>query len=163
MSPSERPSVQVVGYTEDRREDFARLNVEWLERWFTVEDFDRLVLGDPEEHILAPGGRIWFAIDASGTAIGTVALRTDGDGIYELTKMAVDPGARGRGVGRLLADAAIAEFGALGGSLLYLETNTRLTPAIALYESLGFEHRPLREGSHYGRADVHMVWAGTQS
>ena len=52
------------------RDDFARLNLEWLERWFTVEPGDREVLGDPEAHILAGGGRILFAVDRGRPGAG---------------------------------------------------------------------------------------------
>ncbi len=158
MEDAVRPTVQIVRYTPGRAPDFQRLNIEWLERWFTVEDVDRAVLGDPEQHILGAGGEIFFAIDEAGSVLGTVALRYEGAGVYELTKMAVAPVARGRGVGRLLAEAAIEEFRAVDGRHLYLETNDLLQPAIALYKSLSFEDRPLRDGSHYGRANVHMVW-----
>ena len=65
--------MRIVDFTSDRREDFARLNLEWLERWFTVEAIDHDVLGDPETHILAGGGRILFAIDDVGDVLGTVA------------------------------------------------------------------------------------------
>jgi hypothetical protein len=64
------------------------LNLEWLERWFTVEPIDREVLGDPETHILAGGGHVLFAVDGEGHAVGTVALKHEGDGVFELTKMA---------------------------------------------------------------------------
>lgn len=141
------------------RADFARLNLEWLERWFTVEPVDRAVLEDPEAYLLADGGQVLFAVDQSGRAFGTVALKHEGEGVYELTKMAVDPGARGQGLGRALMVAALARFHALGGRELFLESSSRLATALALYESVGFEHRPApRPGSHYVRADVYMVW-----
>lgn len=141
------------------RGDFARLNLEWLERWFTVEPVDRAVLEDPERHILAHGGQILFAVDESGRAFGTVALKHEGGGVYELTKMAVAPEARGQGLGRALMAAALARFHALGGGELFLESSSRLATAIGLYERVGFEHRPApRPGSHYARADVYMVW-----
>ena len=49
------------------------------------------MLGDPEAHILADGGRILFAIDDSLRALGTVALLRHDDDLVELTKMAVAP------------------------------------------------------------------------
>ena len=84
--------IRIADYDPRWRADFARLNIDWLERFFVVEDIDRVVLSDPEAHILAHGGRVLFAIDADDRAIGTVALKHEGDGVYELTKMAVDPG-----------------------------------------------------------------------
>jgi len=102
---------------------------------------------------------VLFAIDDDGTAIGTVALKCEGEGLYELTKMAVDPAHQGRGVGRALMAGALGAFRDLQGEALFLESSRKLGPALALYESVGFRHRPApRPGSHYARADVYMVW-----
>lgn len=151
--------IRIADYCARWRDDFARLNLEWLERWFTVEPIDRVVLGDPETHILAGGGHVLFAIDGEGHAVGTVALKHEGEGVFELTKMAVAPQLRGAGVGRLLMQGALEAFQARGGRELFLESSSKLGPALALYESVGFRHRPApRPGSHYARADVYMVW-----
>ena len=151
--------IRIVAYAPRWREDFATLNLEWLQRWFTVEPIDREVLGDPETHILAGGGHVLFAIDAEDRAVGTVALKRESDGVYELTKMVVAVDLRGAGVGRLLMQGAIDAFQACGGKELFLESSKQLGPALALYESVGFRHYPApRPGSHYARADVYMVW-----
>lgn len=158
MTPPSQ-DICVVDFAPRWREDFARLNLQWLQQWFVVEPIDREVLSDPERHILAAGGRVLFAVDRADRAMGTVALRHAGDGIYELTKMAVSPDARGRGIGRLLMLGVLDAYRASGGRELFLESSRRLAPALALYESVGFVHRPApRPGSHYARADVHMVW-----
>ena len=154
-----RQDVRIVGFDPCWRAAFATLNIEWLEHWFVVEDYDREVLGNPEKYILANGGHILFAIDGAGHAIGTVALKHEGDGVYELTKMAVSPAARGRGVGRLLMEAALELYRTLGARELFLESSSKLGPALTLYESVGFRHHSApRAGSHYARADVHMIW-----
>ena len=70
--------------------------------------------------------------------------------------MAVDTAMRGRGVGRMLGEAAIERARALGGSRVELLSNTRLTPAIALYRSLGFVEVPLPPND-YERANIKMV------
>lgn len=162
--------IRIVGFDPRWRADFARLNLEWLRRWFVVEPFDEEVLGDPERHILADGGRVLFALldgqsggggDGAPRAVGTVALRHAGDGVYELTKMAVEPGLRGAGIGRALLDAAIDAYRGIGGRELYLESSSVLEAALRMYESAGFVHHPApRPGSHYARADIHMVWEG---
>lgn len=152
-------AVRIADYHPRWRGDFARLNTEWLERWFVVEPIDREVLSDPETHILAGGGKVLFAVDGNDRVLGTVALLHDRGGIYELTKMAVEPAARGRGIGRLLMTGALDAWRRLGGSELFLESSSKLAPALALYESIGFRHRPApRPGSHYARADVYMVY-----
>lgn len=156
-------NAHIIDFDPRWRDDFARLNVEWLQRWFVVEPIDREVLADPETHILADGGRVLFAIaseaDGSQRAVGTTALRHEGAGVFELTKMAVAPEARGLGIGRRLMQASLETFRAMGGRELFLESNSRLGPALKLYESVGFVHRPApRPGFHYARADVYMVW-----
>ena len=152
-------AIRIVDYDPRWRADFARLNIEWLERWFVVEPVDREVLSDPETHILADGGRVLFAVDGDDHAIGTVALKHEGDGVYELTKMAVEPGQRGSGIGRKLMQRALEVFADAEGRELFLESSRQLAPALKLYESVGFVHHPApRPGSHYARADVYMVW-----
>ena len=154
-------TARIEEYSAARQADFKRLNVEWIEHWFTIEQADLDVLDDPEGHVLAGGGRIFFAVDvATGDAVGCVALKAEGDGVYELSKMAVAPDRRGGGIGRLLMDAVIDAFRAVGGSMLYLESNRRLEPALALYERSGFVHRDSPHPSPYSRADVYMVWEG---
>ena len=53
----------------------------------------------------------------------------------------------------------MALYRSLDGDELYLESSSALTNAIAMYERSGFRHHPApRAGSHYARADVHMIW-----
>ncbi len=152
-------TIRIVEYAPQWGSDFARLNLEWLEAHFLVEPIDRTVLLDPEIHILDPGGSILFALDGDGHVVGTVALKREGEGVYELTKMAVDPACRGQGIGRQLMLASLSMFQQLEGCELFLESSSKLAAALRLYESVGFEHRPApRPGSHYQRADIYMVW-----
>ena len=156
------PPLRIIDFDPRWSADFARLNLAWLERWFTVEPIDREVLADPRRHILADGGRVLFALIGEGEAaraVGTVALRHEGDGVFELTKMAVEEGHRGMGIGRALMEAALRAFAQMQGRELFLESSRKLGPALALYESVGFRHYPApRPGTHYARADVYMVW-----
>ena len=140
------------------REHFYRINAEWLERNWTIEDIDHRVLSQPEKLVLEPGGAIFFAL-VDGEVIGTCALLQESPGVFELTKMGVETGWRGIGAGRLLVDAIIQEFHKRRGKTLFLESNKRLGPALKLYESAGFVHQAApRPGSHYQRSDVYMIY-----
>lgn len=153
-------AVEVVPFRPELREDFYRLNTDWLERFFHVEEVDHRVLSDPEGEILAPGGMIFFARLGERT-VGTCALILAEPGVFELSKMAVDPAAQGLGIGRKLIERAIGAFEESGASTLFLESNTKLAAAIRLYETAGFEHQPtVRPGTHYSRANVYMIWRG---
>lgn len=58
----------------------------------------------------------------------------------------------------MLYEAAIAEAKKLGGSRVFLESNTVLKPAIKLYRSLGFREIPV-ENPEYERVDIQMELA----
>jgi len=138
---------------------FRDLNLEWLSRDFAVEPIDEIVLSDPQTHILAAGGDILFAVDANDRAVGTCALLRAGDDEVELTKMGVTADHQGQGLGKRLILAAIECFRRMQARQLFLETSSKLQPAISLYRSVGFELQPqLRPGSHYARADTYMIW-----
>ena len=72
--------------------------------------------------------------------------------------MTVAESCRGAGIGRRLLEKAVAESRASGAHRLYLETNDKLTPAVRLYESMGFRHLPPERivPSPYDRANVYM-------
>jgi len=151
-------TVHILSFEPRFAADFKRLNLEWLEKYFRVEPIDVQVLSRPED-IIGAGGAIWMAREGDDT-VGCCALIARGNGAYEVSKMAVTARFQGRGLGRRLLDAAVLGFKRTGGHLLYLETNSALTTAIALYESSQFEHRPRPAPSPYARADVYMVYTG---
>jgi DNA-binding MarR family transcriptional regulator len=154
----DREAVRIVPFTPALREHFRTLNEAWLRKYFYVEEIDHRVLSRPEAEILQPGGAILFAMHDE-SVVGTCALKREAPGIFELTKMAVDESHQGLGIGRLLLGAAIEEFQRMHGKRLFLETSSRLGPALRLYESMGFVRQPaIKPDSHYVRADVYMVW-----
>jgi putative acetyltransferase len=136
---------------------FRTLNEEWITRYFTLEEMDREVLSDPENKILRKGGHIFMAY-LGQQAVGCVALIPMGDGVYELSKIAVAPDLRGLGIGRSLLEHAVRQAKQIGARSLFLASNARLQNAVHLYESIGFRHLPpeRRPASLYTRANVFM-------
>lgn len=136
---------------------FRRLNEEWITRFFRIEPKEKAVLANPQANILDSGGRIFFAT-AGERCVGCCALIRTSDREFEVAKMAVEPSYQGAGIGRKLLHAVIEEGRNAGAQRLYLETNHVLTPAIRLYESMGFKHLDTDRivPSAYARADVYM-------
>lgn len=136
---------------------FRTLNEEWIARYFTLEARDVETLGDPQTTILRKGGSV-FMIYADTLPVGCAALIPMGEGVYELSKMAVSPQLRGRGLGRRLLLHAIAQGRLLGATSLFLGSNTRLAAAVHLYESVGFRHvlPDCLPPNPYSRANVFM-------
>jgi ribosomal protein S18 acetylase RimI-like enzyme len=92
----------------------------------------------------AEGMTAFGAFDAEGHLVGMVRLfRHDGVKVShkaDIISMYVAPEARGRGVGRMLMEAAIERARATPGvEQLLLAVNATNTPARNLYLTLGFE------------------------
>jgi putative acetyltransferase len=148
-------SVAIRSFRPGDEAAFRDINLEWIERFFAVEQKDRDVLGNPKKYILDPGGAILLAVDGD-TPLGVVALMVMGEGSVELAKMGVRPEAQGKGAGRLLVAGAVAKAREMGMRRVYIETNSKLGPALKLYHDAGFQ--PVREPipSPYARADVQL-------
>jgi len=94
-------------------------------------------------------------------AAGTVALIPAGDGVLELTKMAVSPKFQGMGIGGKLIARCVEYAKDQNVRTVFLESNTRLTPALNLYRKFGFVEVPGDPNSLYSRADIRMELAIT--
>ncbi|MBX7062957.1 MAG: GNAT family N-acetyltransferase [Pyrinomonadaceae bacterium] len=151
-------SIEIVDFDEGFAADFARLNYEWIEKYFAVERHDREILDHPQEYIIDRGGRIFMAV-ADGTAVGTVALIPAGEGVLELTKMGVSPEFRGQGIANLLMQACIEHARQSAPCMIFLESSRILEPAITLYRKFGFVETPTDPNSEYARADIRMELA----
>jgi GNAT superfamily N-acetyltransferase len=147
--------MQIVEYYPQYAPDFKRLNQEWIEKYFVMEEPDFISLYNPEEYIIKPGGHIFFAVE-DGEVLGTVALIKE-EGGFELAKMAVTPSAQGRGIGRLLGEAALNKAREEGAHHVMLVSNRGLAPAMALYQKLGFKEVPLDADNLYLRGNIKMV------
>ena len=149
--------MQILDYEPRHAEAWRTLNEAWISRGFAIEPKDRQTLDDPEGVVLSKGGRIFMA-EQDGEAVGCVALLAMPDGGFEVAKMTVAERARGAGLGRRLMQACVEAGREAGAPRLYLETNSRLAPALALYRAFGFTEidRSAAPPSEYERCDVWM-------
>jgi N-acetylglutamate synthase-like GNAT family acetyltransferase len=147
--------VEIVAFEERFAEDFAQLNFEWLEKYFYIEDYDKEVLTNPKNYILDKGGHIYMALVA-GKVVGTVALIYRAKGVYELSKMAVSPNYQGLRIGQKLMYFCINKAAEMGLDRLFLDSNTKLTPAITLYHKVGFKEIPVPKNTPYERCNIRM-------
>ena len=100
---------------------------------FWVNDFE-------DELAALPGyyRALLVACDDDGTLIGSAAIKHLPDGAAELKRLYVPPAARGTGLGRDLATAAIERARELGYTVIRLDTLPRMEVARGIYASLGF-------------------------
>lgn len=143
-------------YKPEYKDDFIRLNTEWITTYFRLEEADIYTLSHIEEYILDKGGQIFFAL-YDGIVMGCCALVYHPEhNTYEVSKMAVSPHAQGLGLGKKLLETVISYARENGINQLFLEGNTKLEASIALYTKLGFKEIPITEAA-YDRCNIMMV------
>ncbi|MCW3463994.1 bifunctional helix-turn-helix transcriptional regulator/GNAT family N-acetyltransferase [Chitinophaga nivalis] len=152
----ENEKVQLIDYTPAYHAAFKALNEEWISTYFKMEAADYKALDNPDKYILDKGGFIIVAL-YEGQPVGVCALikMKDPDYDYELAKMAVSPTVQGKGIGWLLGQAVLEKARAQGAAKVYLESNTRLKPAITLYHKLGFQ-KVVGRITPYERCNIQM-------
>lgn len=147
-------TIKVVEYSEQYKADFKKLNLEWIEEYFIVEQSDKFVLENPQESIIDKGGFIYFAA-IKNEIVGTFALMKVNNETYELAKMAVTKKYQNNGIGKRLMDFAIYKVKYLNSNRLILYTNSNLQTALNMYIKYGFKEIT-KNDFHNNRADIKM-------
>ena len=149
--------VNIIDFENKYEKHFFELNIEWLNYFFEVEEYDRKILSNAKKYIIDKGGKIFFA-KKENEIIATVALMPDINELtYELTKMAVKPKYRNKGIGKKLLNKCIEFSNSNGYESIILYSNKKLTNAIHLYKLYGFEEVKMEIKSPYTRANIKMI------
>jgi ribosomal protein S18 acetylase RimI-like enzyme len=121
-------------------------------------DVDLSFQGFEEELAALPDGYdVVLVARVGGEPAGCVGVRQLEDGICEMKRLYLRPFARGTGLGRALAEAAIARARALGYDRMRLDTLPSMTAARELYRALGFvEIAPYRHNPVSGTAFLEL-------
>jgi putative acetyltransferase len=121
------------------------------------QGFDQELAGLPGDYA-PPDGRLLLA-EYQGQPAGCVALHKLDSDICEMKRLYLRPQLRGRGVGRALAEAVIAEARAIGYRKMRLDTVEPVMPnAVAMYRRLGFvEIEPYRANPMAGALYMELV------
>lgn len=102
------------------------------------QSFDKELAGLPGDYA-APDGRLLLA-DYQGELAGCVALHKLDADICEMKRLYLRPPFRGKGIGRALTEAVIAEARKVGYHRMRLDTvEPVMKDAVAMYRRFGFQ------------------------
>ena len=146
--------MEIIDYKPELAQHFDKINRDWIEKYFMIEDIDNKVLQNPEEQIISPGDAILFASEGD-EILGTVALMMHSEEVIELTKMGVYESERNNGIGKLLLNAAQVKAKTMGFKTLILYSNRKLKNALHLYKKYGFKEIEIQD-DHYNRCNIQM-------
>jgi len=146
--------IKLIPYESRYQADFKRLNLEWLDKYNLTESHDLEILDDPEGTVINRGGSIFLAMDGE-EVIGTAGIWKENDEEYELVKMFVSPGYRGKGISKILLDRCLLEAKNKKARKLFLFSNSQLKTALRLYEQYGFKQVDVTNAP-FVTADVKM-------
>tara|TARA_B100000459_G_scaffold62805_1_gene34208 strand:- start:7 stop:465 length:459 start_codon:yes stop_codon:yes gene_type:complete len=145
--------ISIIGFNKKYSKQFFLLNKAWIEESWHLEDSDKKDLLNPER-IVDNGGQIFFALD-NKSAIGTVAMIKSPNDRFELAKMTVKEGSRGKGIANMLMDECIKFAKQNSSREIFLISNDSLTIARNLYDKYGFKEVEL-DSQKYDRGNVKM-------
>jgi putative acetyltransferase len=102
------------------------------------QNFDQELAGLPGDYA-PPSGRLLLA-EVEGQLAGCVALHKLGNQICEMKRLYLRPEFRGKGAGRALAEAIVAEARSIGYERIRLDTvEPVMKDAVAMYRRIGFQ------------------------
>ena len=157
-----RSDEEVAAASQLAREFFAYMRAHYPEKRAAIEAY--LIIQDFEgqlaafrDHFNPPHGDCMLA-RLDGAPVGVVMLKPyDTPGVCELNRMYVADAARGRGVGRALCEALLAQARALGYREVRLDVLNARVEALPLYRKLGFGPDPRSARLRPQRARRHLA------
>ena len=148
-------NLRITSFNKKYKADFEKLNREWIEEFFQMEDEDFNTLQNPESYVIQKNGEIFFAINDQ-IVIGTAAMIPFSEDVFELAKMSVKKDFQGKGVGKLLLKRCIQFAQERNANEIFLLTNDILKPALNLYISCGFVIKNKYDDERYERGNTKM-------
>jgi GNAT superfamily N-acetyltransferase len=134
-------AIQLAQPELDEDWDFARLLIEEYARTLDVDlcfqDFEHELTHLATEY--APPRGAFLLARENGANLGCVGLRQFALGVGEIKRLYAVPAARGRRLGRLLAEGIVEAAKERGYNRLLLDTLPTMLQAQSLYASMGFK------------------------
>ena len=144
--------MKIIQYENRYAEDFKRLNVSWIKKYFNDIESADLEIFDHIEQWLEKGSMIYFAVENDIVYATCMIIPLDGE-VWEICKLAADDRYKGKGAGNAVFQACTDYAIKKGAKKITLISNHILKPALHIYEKNGFQKTDLRFND-FARGDV---------
>ncbi|MDE7351600.1 MAG: GNAT family N-acetyltransferase [Acetatifactor sp.] len=144
--------MEIIEYTTKYRDDFIQFNKDWI-----MDNFGFLEAGDLEtfekiDEDLAMGAMIYFAVEED-IPLATCMAKPMDEFTWEICKLGSNKHKDHKGCGSAVFGAAVQWAIGHGAKRLFILSNSRLKPAIHIYEKYGFKEIKL-DNYEYVRGDI---------
>lgn len=143
---------QIIPFEEKYRRDFIAFNTDWIKSNFGgLEEHDKEMFGHIDDQLKA-GAMIFFAVK-NGIALATCMARPMEGKTWEICKLGSNKNMPHKGAGSAVFEASMQWALGHGAERLFIISNSKLKPALHIYEKFGFEEIKL-EDYEYVRGDI---------
>jgi len=132
----------------------------YAQEWGYNEEFEALVariVADFLDNFDPKRERCWMA-EKDGAIVGSVFVVSKSKTVAKLRLLAVEPSARGLGIGRRLVDECVRFARGAGYRTLTLWTHSQLAAARRLYQDAGFTRTHHERHHSFGKDLVDEIW-----
>lgn len=144
--------MKVIPFEEKYRKDFIDFNTDWIISNFgLLEEHDKETFEKIDEE-MASGAMIFFAVEDEQALATCMAMPMEGK-TWELCKLGSNKKISHKGAGSAVFEAAMQWAFDHGAERLFILSNSKLKPALHIYEKYGFKEIKL-ENYEYIRGDI---------
>ena len=142
----------IIEYQPKYKQDFIDFNTAWIvDNFGFLEEEDKETFAKIDEK-LAQGAMVYFAIE-NGVALATCMAKPMSEGTWEICKLGSNKFKPHPGCGSAVFQAAMQWAVDHGAKRLFILSNSKLKPAIHIYEKNGF-HEIKLDDYEYVRGDI---------
>lgn len=144
--------MKVIKFDEKYRQDFIDFNTDWIVSNFGfLEEHDIETFEKIDEEMKA-GAMIFFAVEEEVALATCMAMPMNG-GTWEICKLGSNKKVPHKGAGSAVFEASMNWALEHGAKRLFILSNSRLKPALHIYEKYGFKEIKL-DNYEYIRGDI---------
>ena len=144
--------MKIIEYDSAYRQDFIDFNTAWIIDNFGFLEAEDLETFEKIDEELEEGAMIYFAVE-EGHALATCMAKPMEEDTWEICKLGSDKNRPHEGCGSAVFEAAMDWAEDHGAKRLFILSNSKLKPALHIYEKYGFKEIKL-DDYEYERGDI---------